>query len=242
MITTGVDLAAQPERTAACRIEWAQGRGTVAELLARDVDDDRIAGLITASDRTGVDVPLGWPDAFVAAVSAHHAAQPWAGGAPASLRMRATDDWVHRRTGHWPLSVSTDRIGVPALRAARLLASLPAAVDRSGAGPVVEAYPASALRIWGFDARRYKRVAGAAIRQRLVRSFRARTEAWLHMTEAEWGACEGGDDAFDAVLCALVARAAACALVERCPPDLTSVAVREGWIAVPMVDSLNRLA
>lgn len=241
MITAGVDLAAQAERTAACRVEWAGGRGTVIELLPRDVDDDRITDLITSSGRTGVDVPLGWPDGFIAAVSAHHAAQPWAGGAPAGLRMRATDEWVHRRTGRWPLSVSTDRIGVPALRAARLLAGLPLADDRCGGGPVVEVYPAAALRLWGFDPRRYKRVTGAAARQVLVRSFRAQTAAWLRMTDAEWLACEDGDDAFDAVLCAVVARAAACGLVEECPAELMRIAAREGWILLPLEDSLSRL-
>lgn len=241
MITAGVDLAAQPERTAACRIEWDGGCGTVTELLGRDVGDHRIVELIEASDRTGVDVPLGWPDGFVAAVSAHHAARPWTGGEPTRLRMRATDDWVQRRTGRWPLSVSTDHIGVPALRAARLLSGVSGAADRSGGGRVVEVYPAAALRVWGFDARRYKRVAGAAARQVLVRGFREQTNAWLHMSDAEWLACEGGDDAFDAVLCALVARAAACGLVERCPSECMGVAAREGWIMLPLEGSLGRL-
>jgi predicted nuclease with RNAse H fold len=242
MITAGVDLAAQPERTAACRIEWADGRAAVIDLAARDVDDERIAALLTASERTGVDVPLGWPDAFIAAVSAHHAARPWAGRATTGLRMRATDEWVHRRTGRWPLSVSTDRIGVPALRAARLLAGVPAAADRSGRGAVVEVYPAAALRVWGFDARRYKRAAGVAARHALVQAFRAETHAWLAMDEHRWSACEASDDAFDAVLCALVARAAARGLVELCPPELREVAAREGWIALPLEGSLSRLA
>lgn len=242
VITAGVDLAAQPQRTAVCRIDWADGRATVAELRARDVEDVQIAGLISTADWTGLDVPLGWPDGFIAAVSAHHAAMPWPGGAPAALRMRATDQWVHRRTGRWPLSVSTDRIGVPALRAARLLARMPAAADRSGRGPVVEVYPAAALRIWGFDARRYKRVAGAAARRVLVRSFRAQTNAWLEMGDEAWAACEAGDDAFDAVLSALVARAAACELVDACPAELQAVAAREGWIVLPLGGSLSRLA
>src|SRR5215472_11033853 len=59
MITAGVDLAAQPERTAACRIEWASGRGVVLELVARGVDDGGIVDLIEGSERTGLDVPLG---------------------------------------------------------------------------------------------------------------------------------------------------------------------------------------
>lgn len=235
-------MAARPERTAACRIAWESGRATVVELQQNGVDDDEIAVLIAGSDRTGIDVPLGWPDGFIAAVSAHHAALGWAGGDLAQLRMRATDEWVHRRTGRWPLSVSTDRIGVPALRAARVLARMPAAADRSGAGPVVEVYPAAALRIWGFESRRYKRVAGVVARRALVTAFRERTESWLAVRDEEWGVCERSDDAFDALVASLVARAAACCFVDACPRELQTSAAREGWIVLPSDSSLDHLA
>ncbi|MBV8527424.1 MAG: DUF429 domain-containing protein [Candidatus Dormibacteraeota bacterium] len=242
MITTGIDLAAQPERTAACVIEWGDGFGRVVDLRPRDVDDVQILTLVDAADRTGIDVPFGWPDGFIAAVSAHHAALDWAGGDLAQLRMRATDAWVRERTGRWPLSVSTDRIGVPALRVARVLARVPAARDRAGGGPVVEVYPAAALRIWGFKSRLYKRVAGAAARTALVAAFRAAAEGWLHLSAHEWEACDAGDDAFDALIAALVARAAACGLVESCPRELREIASREGWILLPLDGSLERLA
>ena len=242
MITAGIDLASQPERTAACVIDWGEGRARVVELSARDVGDDHIAALFRTSDWTGIDVPLGWPDGFIAAVSAHHAAREWAGGELAQLRMRATDEWVHRRTGRWPLSVSTDRIGVPALRAARLLSELPAARDRSGRGPVVEVYPAAALRIWGFESRRYKRVAGTAARSALVTAFRNATERWLDIDAAGWKACSANDDAFDALVSALVTRAAAVGLVEPCPPESRLAAAREGWIMLPLENSLGCLA
>jgi predicted nuclease with RNAse H fold len=241
MITAGIDLASQPDRTAACMIEWGAGRGGVVQLLPSGVDDDQIGALIREADWTGIDVPLGWPDGFIAAVSAHHAALEWAGGELAQLRMRATDEWVHRRTGRWPLSVSTDRIGVPALRAARVLSEQPTARDRSGAGPVVEVYPAAALRIWGFESRRYKRVAGTAARAALVAAFGDATERWLHLSDADWDACALTDDAFDALISALVARAAACRLVDRCPTELQAVASREGWIMLPLAGSLARL-
>lgn len=242
MITAGIDLAAQPERTAACMVRWTAGRAEVVELQPDGVDDGQISALIDRADRTGVDVPLGWPEGFIAAVSAHHAALGWAGGDLAQLRMRATDAWVHNRTGRWPLSVSTDRIGVPALRAARVLAEIPAAADRSGSGPVVEVYPAAALSIWGFQSRRYKRVAGSAARRALVMAFREQTESWLELAAAEWQVCEASDDAFDALIAALVARAAACELAEPCPPALQLVASREGWIMLPYDGSLIRLA
>ena len=137
--------------------------------------------------------------------------------------------------------MSTDRIAIPALRAARVLSHLPEARDRSGAGPVVEVYPAAALRIWGFASRRYKRVAGAAARTALVTAFRAATERWLEIDDEKWERCAGSDDDFDAVVAALVARAAACRLVDPCPGELRAVAAREGWMMLPVADSLARL-
>lgn len=242
MITTGIDLASQPERTAACVIEWRDGRGIVVELRSRGVDDGQIRALISTSERTGIDVPLGWPDGFIAAVSAHHAAMGWAGGELAQLRMRATDEWVHMRTGRWPLSVSTDRIAVPALRAARVLAEIPQAHDRGGTGPVVEVYPAAALWSWGFESRQYKRMAGSAARSALVTAFRTATERWLDLQEVWWRQCRESDDAFDSLVAALATRAAACGFVDPCPAALRDVASREGWIMLPHGDSLARLA
>jgi hypothetical protein len=50
------------------------------------------------------------------------------------------------------------------------------------------------------------------------------------------------DDAFDAVVAAFVARAAALELSDPCPGDLTEVVKRKGWIALPSADCLDRLA
>ena len=58
MITAGIDLASQPDRTVACAIEWSGGRARVVELRG-GVDDDRFAPLIRLSDWTRIDVPLG---------------------------------------------------------------------------------------------------------------------------------------------------------------------------------------
>lgn len=241
MITAGIDLASQADHTAVCVIEWRDGRARAVE-LREGVDDDLITSLVRRSTWTGIDVPLGWPDGFIAAVSAHHAALGWAGGELAQLRMRATDEWVHERTGRWPLSVSTDRIAIPALRAARVLAQIPEARDRGGRGPVVEVYPAAALRRWGFESRRYKRVAGAAARRALVSAFRSATEGWLGLGEEQWQRCAASDDVFDALVAALVTRAAALELVDPCPARLQDVASREGWIMLPAHDSLALLA
>lgn len=67
MITLGIDLSSQPKDTAACLIDWQPGRGVVhAPALA--CDDATLDAWIARADATGIDAPLGWPEAFVRAV------------------------------------------------------------------------------------------------------------------------------------------------------------------------------
>ena len=68
MITTGIDMASQATRTAACSIAWTEGRAEVTSLLPGGVDDPTALGLMSESDKVGLDVPLGWPAGFVTAV------------------------------------------------------------------------------------------------------------------------------------------------------------------------------
>lgn len=242
MITAGVDLASQALHTAACEIDWADGKADVTALKASGVDDDRIVHLATRAHKTGLDVPLGWPDAFVTAVCAHHSGRRWTGGEQRTLRFRVTDLHVWSATGRWPLSVSSDLIALPALRAAALMCRLPGSADRTGAGPIAEVYPAAALRRWGFPARGYKRAAGADRRGTLVPLFRERTENWLRLSDERWRLCELSDDAFDALIAALVARALHLGACDRVPEAQRAVIEREGWIALPHGDSLQELA
>jgi hypothetical protein len=141
----------------------------------------------------------------------------------------------------WPLSVSSDLIAVPALRAGALLDRVVPGADRSGSDLVVEVYPAAALKRWGFVSRGYKRAKGGGVRASLVESFRRATSGWLDASDACWERCVGSDDAFDAVIAALVARAADLDLCDPCPSELKDVATREGWIALPLADCLDRL-
>ena len=118
MITSGVDLSSQASKTAACVIEWSAGRGIVTDLHL-GVDDDAIVGLAATMDKLGIDVPLGWPTAFGKAVAEHSLSGRW----PADYRHADTSEYRLRRTDLWlwrtlgmpqPLSVSTDRIALPA--------------------------------------------------------------------------------------------------------------------------------
>lgn len=247
MLTAGVDLASQAAGTAACTVEWAPGRAEVTS-LDLGVGDEAILGLLGRAAKVGIDVPLGWPTPFVEAVAGHLRDGAWPAGYAHSrdtttLRYRRTDLWVWRELGFPPpLSVSTDRLALPAMRAAALLAGLAAPVARDTTGTVVEAYPAAALRRWGFPSRRYKRDAHREARRALVADFRARTSTWLILTPGQAERCAASDDALDALLSALVARAAAQGLVEPVPEADRDVAAREGWIAVPLPGSLDGLA
>ena len=129
MRSLGIDLAAEPPDTAACEITWladsARGR-----LYTDRLDDDQLLALIESADKVGIDCPFGWPQPFVDAVASHANAAGWPGRGQLgmshrrSLRSRLTDEVVHQEVGILPLSVSTDRIGVTAMRCAALLDSL----------------------------------------------------------------------------------------------------------------------
>jgi predicted nuclease with RNAse H fold len=188
----------------------------------------------------GVDVPLGWPVQFVHAVASHGRGDAWPAleasdaAARESLRYRATD--LHLRgTGHRPLSVSTDLIGVVALRAARIQHLLQAAghqVDRSGvAGCLVEVYPAAALRTWGLPARGYK---GAGHRDALASLTQQIASLTGQLTASASTALAGcSDHQLDAFLCALIATASRLGMTEPPGPDQLALAQAEGWIHVP---------
>ena len=245
MITAGVDLSSQAAKTAACVIDWCDQRATVLELTV-GVDDDTISTLIAQVDKLGIDVPLGWPIAFADAMSGYSSDGMWPVAYQhsdnASYRYRRTDLWVWKNLGTSPpLSVAADRIALPAMRAAGLLSRLHHPTARDGSGIVVEVYPAAALRRWGLPSRQYKRVRNSEVRRELATRLLAEA-TWLSIESGGVDLCIASDDALDAVVAALVARAAATQLVESIPSEDLTSALREGWIAVPSKGSLHRLA
>ena len=133
--------------------------------------------------------------------------------------------------GRWPLSVSSDRIAVPALRCSGLLRRL-GVLDRSGDGRVFEVYPAAALLVWGLANNRYKGKAHGANRTRLVDSLVV-AAPWLTLSDRHRQSCEASDDALDALVCAFVTRAAKLGNVA-CPSDhQCELARKEGCIVLP---------
>jgi len=237
VITAGVDLAAQPERTAVATIKWAAGRAVIED-VARPADDKVILQAVERADKTGIDCPFSWPAAFVSFVTSHHAGhvsiradEP---GSRRNLTTRRTDIFVHEQLGLTPLSVSADRIAHVALRCAVLLTKLQAArgpVDRPGSGPVAEVYPAASPRSWGIDHHGCKQQTKTDALGRLVGHLLDEAP-WLDCTTHEQ-AIRRSHDIFDAVIAAMTVRAAA--LGQTLPPteDDMAAARAEGWIIIP---------
>jgi predicted nuclease with RNAse H fold len=239
--TLGIDLAAQPPNTSACAMDWGSEMPVVSELDS-GLDDAALLDLIADADKVGIDAPFGWPDEFVDAVVAHRDRAGWPGSAEEQdlyrfqLSFRATDRKLIEAGSRRPLSVSTDLIGVVAMRCAYLLDRLAARgepVDRAGSGKVIEAYPAPALVSWGLSATGYKSKVGAARLPELLKRL-DECAGGIRMSAAQRQAAGTDHNCFDALVCSLIARAAALGLTQ--PPDPgqeADRATREGWIHVP---------
>ncbi len=234
MNISGVDLASRPEATAVARLDW-ETRRCIG--LTVGADDDEVVATAAASDKCGIDAPFGWPDAFVEVVAAHHGSDAVHVPDPnESLRLRRTDIWVWRTHGRIPLSVSTDNIGVVALRAVRIqqrVAALTGPVDRTGGGVLAEVYPAAALKIWDLPHRGYKRGDEAAARRRVILDgLEARFD--LAISPQDEAVALASHDALDALVSALIAGLITDGATTPVPPELREIAAREGWIHVPL--------
>ena len=233
MITLGIDFAASPERTACCLIDW---NTPTVRLLDRPMSDEELVERIAEASVVAIDVPLGWPTAFVEAVVAHHELNGWPPRTDdrIDLRFRLTDR-VIRESGAMPLSVSSERIGVAAMRAARLqrmLAGAGVEVDRSGtAGRLIEVYPAAALRAWGLTSTGYKGSKKRETLAMLVRDLLGQCGPLGGIAAASLEGCD--DDDFDAFICAVLARAAHLGLTIPPSAEQLPTARREGWIHLP---------
>jgi len=81
--------------------------------------------------------------------------------------------YVQDKTKLWPLSVSTDRIALPAMRAMALL-QRHKVKDRSGGPKFYEVYPAATLKNWGLTCRGYKLIDADCkrIRRQILKDLR----------------------------------------------------------------------
>jgi predicted nuclease with RNAse H fold len=253
--TLGIDLSAQPKKTAACSISWHDD-GVEVEELAANCDDEALLERMLAADWIGIDAPFGWPKAFVETIKTWSDVGTWPKVNRDELRFRETDRYV-RNAARLPLSVSTDRIGICAMRCASLLTAYATRragsqrwIDRSGADQVVEVYPGAALPLWSDEAAEltldpsgYKGTKDEPVakRKRLIQSVE-KGAPWLRLEPEQRDLCVLTDDALDAVLCALVARAAERGLTFLPETERqVDLAPLEGWIHLPQRGSLSAL-
>lgn len=234
MLIAGLDLAAEPKGTALALIDWSEKSATLVQLDV-GVTDDQVVSNSRDAVKLGIDCALGWPLEFVEFVNRHsRGTNDVSGDIVWRRRMayRETDRVVREFTGRWPLSVSTDRLGLTAMRCAGLLSKLQADgadVNRAGEGKIVEVYPAAALRLWGFDSTGYRN--SAELRANLLQQMQL-AAPWFNPFEFAELMVESCD-AFDAVIACFSARSAQLGHSTRPPLELREQASLEGWIALP---------
>jgi hypothetical protein len=228
MRTLGLDLAAQKEATFACVLEWDADRVRVAH-LAGALDDSEVHSLLDDATlaMSGVDVPFGWPDAFLDLMTHAGAFSSWHADAK-RLRLRATDQWCQRVSGVCPLSVSSERLAAPAMRWRILRARCDVSTR-----PIREVYPAAALARWKLPHRRYKRPDQAAARREILSAIASAIGLDLGVHEPMLLASA---DPLDALVAALVARAIAIGAIGPVDDATRAGAAREDWIELPRGD------
>lgn len=256
MRTAGVDLSAVRERTAAVEIVWDVDTAKIEEPVV-GLDDEELVARLGVAQWVGICAPFGWPRPMVTALTEYAENGHWPDVGKDSFRYRRTELILHAailvETGAklWPLSVSSDPVAMRACRLARLreraFAESGVRFARSGADRVVEVNPAAALLMWGLRGDGYKRSRIASRREGETRVREEMLTAletaapWIKWKGSARAICTESDDALDAVLAGLTARAAALGLTASADLENLEDAEAEGWIHLPNKDSLPLL-
>ena len=95
---------------------------------------------------------------------------------------------------------------------------------------------------WGFSPKGYKSGSGKNAALGALMNSLEKQVPWLQLTEDARKLCRRSDDAFDALIAALVARAAALGFTDAPPREISAAAETEGWIHLPAAHSLRDLA
>jgi predicted nuclease with RNAse H fold len=235
MISAGIDLAAEPKGTALALLEFTNNKANLL-YLEQGLDDQALIDKTINADKVGIDCAFGWPIEFAKFIAQNQDPtnkEPIDGGMDfrRTLSFRETDRVIKQLTGRWPLSVSTDRLGLTAMRCAGLLSRYQQAgieVDRSGYGKLAEVYPGATLRTWSFDTTNYR--VNKEVRAKLIKELNQRAP-WLELTNTEL--MIESADAFDAVIAALASRAIHQGEYNKPTPDQQARALIEGWICLP---------
>lgn len=236
-LTWGLDVSTNKSKTAAVALDWSrEGRARVVDVI-RPLSAWELAPLIAGQRGSSwaVDVPFGWPDLFVRLMLDRHdhplpaSAMPadadWDRWRTRQVAQRQTDRFVteHPAIRTRPLPASFQLLGATAamwVLVEAQLVSYDVSIDRSGiTGTICETYPAAALAAWGLG--------------RSKRTWEELRMAFDFLeTDPELVPQLENDDACDAVVCALIARAREQGLTLAPPAEHLSAARREGWIHV----------
>lgn len=241
METLGIDLAADPKKTAAAVLVWAPEAARLAHLQL-GVSDEDIVDLFTDADATGIDCPVGWPQALLPFLSGHlnrDAGSVLQHDGIAGRRLlayRDCDRFVTSITGLIPLSVSADRLAHPAMRCAVIQTKI--AKDHGyqpldGSGRLMEVYPAASLKLWHIEARKYKGkgASESGVRNLILKQLQEGAP-WLDLGPHQ-DALVASDDLLDSVIASLTARAAHIGATLLPGAEHLEAACQEGWIHLP---------
>ena len=228
----GVDFAANPKDTwIAVGKTDAAGRLQITEIRG-NISDGEMIVISRAGHRVfAIDAPFGWPDGFVSFVSDYHMGRTPGSVKRLDFRFRKTDKFIHETVGKWPLSASTDRLGIVAHRLTSILSEftdcdVPPFREAGRRTMAIEVYPAATLLALGIDPTGYKKEPN--IRREVLRQLSA---FGLDVPSDLATLCVDGDDALDAAICALTGHLHS--LGETVGPPDGAVVRKEGWIFVP---------
>jgi hypothetical protein len=253
--TIGINLSAAAKFTTLVAIEWHDKEAWISEAMV-DLEDDELIGYLSSGERIGVYAPFGWPVAMVEAVASYTNSDQWQRASRRQFRHRETEAFVHDVLQSeadqelWPQSVSCDRLALQARRMAQLREQLFTETgkrfDRAGGDHILEVYAPGASLLWGLHSHAANGLEippDASEKPGLL--FIERIEAsapWLHWKEGKRGVCLKNEHTSDALLAALVARAAELDLTIKPENGHLDLARREGWMHLPSKGSLPALA
>ena len=157
------------------------------------------------------------------------------GDQPGHLGFECADPVVHQHILHHParrvVDATTRRANYPL---STYVWTRPA--PRDGSGPLVETYPAAALKSWHIESKGYKNRSdpdeAKRIRGKVVDAIEDAVGVWLDLERVR-AKCITSDHVLDALVCSLVAIAAKAGATHLPTEDQRQAALIEGWINVP---------
>ena len=264
-VTLGIDLAS---KTGICEIEWDSMSATITRLDVKNIKtknewDIVKQAVVEAHEKgwwVGIDAPFGFPEAFGQSVEALRDPTGKTSGSPHTFSQapfsdarvwRATEKITKDASGiDHLLSTVTDQItghviNCDDLRYEAIGRARNWADGRLGCTTgIVEVYPAAALKIWKAPVGNYKTDKNDL--EELVKwLFRRRSAPWLragtnrNKSTLNRNTLKSEADAFDALICALIARLASLRGGPTCPyhhaftPTQMDLFRSEGWIHLP---------